>query len=76
MYIYFYIYAIGYLSAHFMRRAFAFKSMWRTAIPHLSAPPSRGSICIVIHRQTVFVISQLFSVARHARCFKLGLKPG
>ena len=29
----------------------------------------------VIHRQT-FVESQFFSVAKHARCFKLRLKPG
>ena len=32
-------------------------------------------IYIVIHRQTIFVISQLFSVARHLGCFKLGSKP-
>ena len=32
-------------------------------------------ICyIVIHRET-FVVSQLFSVARHTECFKMGSKP-
>ena len=32
-------------------------------------------VCVVIPRQT-FVVSQLFSVARHARFSKLGSKPG
>ena len=33
-------------------------------------------IYIVIHRQTCFVLSELFSVARQARFLKLGSKPG
>ena len=32
-------------------------------------------MCVVIHRQDCFVVSQLFSVARHARFSKQGLKP-
>ena len=32
-------------------------------------------ILIVIHRQTVFVLSELFSVARHAGRSDLGSKP-
>ena len=34
--------------------------------------PRRGSVYIVIHRQTIFVVSQLFSVARYVGCLKLG----
>ena len=35
-------------------------------------------ICIYIYHQQTgsFVVSKLFSLARHARCFKLGSKPG
>ena len=32
-------------------------------------------VYIVIHRQTIIVVSQLFIVARQARCFKLTSKP-
>ena len=31
-------------------------------------------ISLVIHRQTSFIASQLFSAARQTVCFKLGLK--
>ena len=33
-------------------------------------------VCIVIHRQTCFVLSELFIVARQSRFPKLGSKPG
>ena len=35
-----------------------------------------NKLYIVIHRQTCFVLSELFSVARQARFLKLGSKPG
>ena len=40
-----------------------------------SKPNQKGFDRVCIHRLDCFVVSQLFSVARHVRRFKLRLKP-
>ena len=52
------------------------------ACPHLGGKANLNSmliymcVCVYSHPHTdCFVVSQLFSVARHVECLKLGLKP-
>ena len=50
--------------------------IWTQIVASIFHDENCYSIYIVIHRQTCFVLSELFSVARQARFPKLGLKPG
>ena len=60
------VYAVSYQSAHSIHEnSFGFTHMCLSAIPHLSAQPTRGSVYIVTHR--LLVVSQVFSVTRHSR---------
>ena len=69
------MYAIGYQRIQFMRRAlhlhvYSSQQSFSWVLNQL------GESCVYCHPQTDhFIVWQLFSVARHMRCFKLGSKP-
>ena len=59
-------------------KSYTFQYIWQlTNFPHSSAQPNKYIyIYIYCHPQTdCFIVSQLFSVARPTRCFKLRSKP-
>ena len=56
-------------------KSFAFTRTWQPAIPRSSAQPTVGSVYCQSQTDCFFIL-QLFSVAGHARYFKLGSKPG
>ena len=63
------MYVIGYLNAQFMRRAFHLRTCSnRHSLDRVLKP--LGSVYIDFIGS--FVLTQLFSVARHTKCFKLG----
>ena len=69
----FYIYAISYQSSQFMRRTLHLCICGGTYIHLFTFMHTGGTYC---HPKTdCFVVSQLSSVAKHTKCFKLGLKP-
>ena len=74
--VYILIYAYWLLGCSIYEKNFAFMHKWQSAILHSSAQPTEGSIYTLSSTDDCFIVSQLFSVAKHTRCFKLGLKPG
>ena len=76
-YVYFFTYTLSATwSGQFLQRAIAFQRMYQPVnFPTRVLNPRIWEHIYCLPQTDCFVVSQLFSVARSTRCFKLGSKP-